>query len=106
MSRPIGTTKTGGRKKGTPNRRTSELTSALEELGLDIPSKIHELLSELPPAKQVDTLLSLMPYIYPRRKPKDAPEREQKSIADLMLAVERDKDWEAKKSKRLASSLT
>lgn len=34
MPKPAGSPKTGGRKAGTPNKRTAELQSAVEESGL------------------------------------------------------------------------
>ncbi len=57
-----------GRKKGVPNRKTTHLHLCLEALGCDLPTKILELLPSLTPEKQVDTYLSLMAYIYPKRK--------------------------------------
>ena len=40
----------------------------LESLSVDLPTKILELLPTLVPEKQVDVLLHLMPYVYPKRK--------------------------------------
>ena len=44
MSRPSGLPKTGGRQKGTPNRRTMELQERIEELlgGNDLPGAIPQ----------------------------------------------------------------
>jgi hypothetical protein len=52
----------------TPNNKTILLKSITEELGIDVPRLIGELLPQLEPAKQADVLLELMSYIYPKRK--------------------------------------
>jgi hypothetical protein len=57
-----------GRKKGTPNNRTKLLKSITEDLGIDVPRRLGELLPLLEPSKQADVLLDLMSYIYPKRK--------------------------------------
>ena len=68
MSKPIGLPKTGGRKKGTPNRRTLVVKSVAEALGLDVPARLVEILPKLHPDKQADVLLELMGYLFPKRK--------------------------------------
>jgi len=57
-----------GRKKGTPNNKTLILNEIMENLGLDVPTRLCELLPLLKPSKQADVLLQLMGYLYPRRK--------------------------------------
>lgn len=57
-----------GRKAGTPNKPTLELKQVLEGLGVNPPEQIAQLLPALEPAKQVDVLLKLMEFIFPRRK--------------------------------------
>ncbi len=69
MARPLGTPKTGGRKKGTPNKQTLWLQDQLESQSIDVASKIFEIFPMLAPEKQVDVLLNLLPYLYPKRKP-------------------------------------
>lgn len=73
MPRPLGTPKTGGRKKGTPNKPTKDIHEAFRRLKFDIPSQLVSLLPELSPEKQADVLISLMTYVYPKRKPIDPP---------------------------------
>jgi len=58
-----------GRKKGTPNKRTLLLSESLENLKLDVPTRLNELLPLLSNEKQADVLLELMGYLYPKRKP-------------------------------------
>jgi hypothetical protein len=63
-----GQQKTGGRRSGTPNRRTNVLSDILDELNIDLPTRIFEILPTLTPEKQIDVLLQLMPFMYPKRK--------------------------------------
>lgn len=64
----FGHAKLGGRNKGTPNKRTLMLSTMLEELGLDVPQCIAMLLPQLSPDRQMDVLLELMQYLFPKRK--------------------------------------
>lgn len=68
MAKQKGALKTGGRQKGTPNRRTLVLQSVTEAMGMDVPRRLAELLPQLEPGKQADVLLDLMGYLYPKRK--------------------------------------
>ena len=68
MARPHGTPKTGGRKKGTPNKRTAHLVEALDFAGLNVPDALTTLLPNLAPEKQADILMGLLGYLYPKRK--------------------------------------
>ena len=68
MAKPFGSTKIGGRKKGTPNKSTQNLTEALDALSFDVPSQLIELMPRLTAEKQADVLMGLMKYIYPSRK--------------------------------------
>lgn len=68
MPRSPGLPKTGGRKKGTPNRRTDEFHETLERHGVNVPEKLAELLPILSPETQADVLLNLLQYLYPKRK--------------------------------------
>jgi hypothetical protein len=64
--------KFGGRKRGAPNKSLAFLRDALDQVGLDLPSRLTELMPLLSPDKQADVLLNLMQYIYPKRKPSDS----------------------------------
>lgn len=68
MSRPNGIPKTGGRKKGTPNKKTQDLEDRLKNLGIDVPSQIVALLPQLHTEKQADILMGLMAFLYPKWK--------------------------------------
>ena len=69
MGRPKGLPKTGGRKRGVPNRNSSNLVKFFESVNFDVPSEIYNLLPSLEPNKQADILMKLMEYIHPKRRP-------------------------------------
>lgn len=83
MGRSSGLPKTGGRKLGTPNKKTAFLTEALEALKCDVPASIVEILPALPPEKRVDVLLQLMGYLYPKRKAVEVLESQSNFLAPL-----------------------
>jgi len=62
--------KTGGRQKGTPNRRTQQLIERLEELDVDPVEGLAQILKE--PTVTADTrraiYLELLQYLFPKRK--------------------------------------
>jgi hypothetical protein len=60
--------KTGGRKKGSPNRDTTELKVFFDSVDFCIPEQIIELLPLLDDSKKVETLLRLLEFVYPKRK--------------------------------------
>ena len=57
-----------GRKKGTPNKKSTDLSSILDASGEGVPQRIINLLPELTPEKRADVLLSLMNFLYPKKK--------------------------------------
>jgi len=61
-----GTPKTGGRKKGTPNKVTATCREVCEQaLGMTIPEKLIQLAGQVP-QRQIDVLIKLMDYTYPK----------------------------------------
>ena len=69
----IGHRKGGGRKKGTPNKRSQVLLQALEAHGCDVAEQIAQLLRDPEAAAtlKADLLAKLLPYLYPQLKPQD-----------------------------------
>jgi hypothetical protein len=67
---PPGVPKTGGRKAGTPNRRTLEMASRLADLGVDPLDGIAKLLRapKTAPELRARLLCELLAYLYPKRK--------------------------------------
>lgn len=68
MSKPLGSEKTGGRKKGTPNKKTIGLENALANHNIDLVEQIAQVLPQLALDKRADVLLNMMSYLFPKRK--------------------------------------
>jgi hypothetical protein len=70
MSRPLGTPKTGGRVRGTPNKRSADLLRKLKRMGCDP----LEGLARIALDPQTDVVLKvrcfseLAQYVYSKRK--------------------------------------
>jgi len=90
MPRKKGTNKTGGRKKGTPNRKTVELKEFLDSINLCIPERVIELLPKLDEKDQVGVLLKLMEYVYPKRRSQLSitTNSEQKSFVEIVAELD------------------
>lgn len=61
--------KTGGRQKGTPNKRTAALAERLEDRGCDPMAALVEIAqdAETPRELRVRIYGDLLPFLYPRR---------------------------------------
>ena len=62
---PIGK-KTGGRKKGTPNKVTKELRTLLKDILYHELDNLEERLEDLTPKERIETLIKLMPFAFPK----------------------------------------
>jgi len=69
MARPTGLPKTGGRKLGTPNKRSLRLNEIFNSLEFYIPSELVKLLPDLEVKDRAQVLLKLLEYVYPKRRP-------------------------------------
>lgn len=58
--------KFGGREKGTPNKLTKELRSALKNVLYDEIEQIPHRLDELEAKDRLELLVKLMPYVFPK----------------------------------------
>jgi hypothetical protein len=69
----IGHRKGGGRKKGTPNKRSLALRQALEAHGCDLAEQIAGLLQDgaVEQPIKVEVLTKLLPYVYPQLRAVD-----------------------------------
>nr|BFD58107.1 hypothetical protein CKG001_02140 [Bdellovibrio sp. CKG001] len=65
-----------GRKKGTPNKKSQLLEDIFASNNFNVPEQLISLLPKLSPDKQATILLSLMDYIYPKRKSVESSQRE------------------------------
>lgn len=73
MAKAIGSVKTGGRKKGTPNKRTLAFADALESRGIDLVGEILDTAQRLPAREKIAIFIGLLPYQFPKRKPSEGP---------------------------------
>ena len=87
MPRPEGYKKTGGREKGTPNRKSLEIQEVLFNLGVDVVGQLVELLPELDADKRASVLLDLMHYIYPKRKAVEICERDFQARTQVVIRL-------------------
>jgi hypothetical protein len=87
MGRPSGSLKTGGRKKGTPNKSSAFLLDALLQHGIDPITELAGLLPKLELEKRADILVSLMSYFYPKRKAIEISGVETGSTAQVILVL-------------------
>lgn len=62
MPRPKGTPKTGGRKKGTPNRHPPELKATIYAFAANAWEQIPELLQHVTPAERLQFIARILPF--------------------------------------------
>jgi len=58
--------KSGGRQKGTPNKLTKEIRTALKDIIFYEIENIEERLNKLKPKERIELLIKLMPYALPK----------------------------------------
>lgn len=85
--RPKGGKKFGGRQKGTPNKTTLILKDILDDLQINVPKQLAELLPKLKPEKQADVLCELLQYIYPKRKAIELSGKDGEDLAGVQIVI-------------------
>jgi hypothetical protein len=80
--RPIGTPKTGGRQKGTPNRMTLHVADILIRLNCDPIEGLARIAmdEDNPVDVRARCYIELAQYLYPKRKPVDVARDERTPI--------------------------
>lgn len=68
MPKTPGSAKTGGRKKGTPNKCTDGFNASLEANGVDLLGSILQEAASASSERRISIYLDLLPYVYPKRK--------------------------------------
>jgi hypothetical protein len=73
MGHVKGAPKTGGRKKGTPNKPIGQFAIRLQEMGIDLIEELMKLIKDETkdaPSKsaKMTTLAGMLAYVYPTRK--------------------------------------
>ena len=86
-----GSVKTGGRKKGTPNRKTQEIEARLASYGIDVIERLSIILNmrgkKAPDAiNAAYILLRLAKFIYPERKAVDLDVSEE--VKDIIYKTQ------------------
>ena len=78
----MGTPKTGGRKRGTPNRVTTALEEKLNAIGCDPVIELAKIAmnAKNPLEIRVRCLIEIAPYVFPKRRPVDGSTDESKVI--------------------------
>ncbi|MGQ8337797.1 hypothetical protein ACUNWD_14710 [Sunxiuqinia sp. A32] len=66
--------KTGGRKKGTPNRVSGTIKEMLNTAICKELETLPKLLSELEPKERLDAIIKLLPYLTSKAKEDDSAE--------------------------------
>lgn len=86
VGRPPGQPKSGGRKKGTPNRLTQDVAERLAALGCDPLEGMARLAMDpqSSPEFRFRCYAELLPYVYPKRKPMEI---ETETPADVINLI-------------------
>ena len=58
--------KTGGRKKGTPNKLTKELRFTLKNILYNELERLEDNLEGMEPKERIELLIKMMPYAFPK----------------------------------------
>ncbi|WP_374028992.1 hypothetical protein [Bdellovibrio bacteriovorus] len=93
MARSIGLPKTGGRKKGTPNKRTLAFSEVLDSHGIELLSEILSHAASISEQDRIGIYLGLLPYQYPKRKPTDIQAPSLNDSIDLLTKEELHRLW-------------
>jgi hypothetical protein len=90
MAWPAGVSKkkTGGRKKGTPNARSSDLVSKFDSLEFDVVAELLDSVRMLDPRNKANVLVQLLGFLYPRRKAVELVSAEEKENDELKTKAE------------------
>lgn len=98
MARPKGTTKTGGRAKGTPNKVTHDVRTWLAKLISKNRRQLERDLQELEPKDRVMMLERLMQYVVPKKQAvraeiSDLSDTDIVDVAERILTELRNDDY-------------
>lgn len=71
MGKSKGSPKTGGRKKGTPNKNSVQMTEVLDNFGYNPVERLLEKYDKLSFSEQAKIDLKFIEFLYPRKKSVD-----------------------------------
>lgn len=99
--RKKGSVKTGGRKKGTPNKNTPLIKQAFDEENFNIVSEYVRLFRDLPPDRQLDEVKFCMRFMYQK-----LPEEKQTGTIEIADHRTSPKDFGQARSSDLIGFIT
>lgn len=84
VGRPSGLAKTGGRKKGTPNKATQKMREVLAEIDCNPLLELARIAQDHKTSveQKIRIYSELLPYLYPKRKPMD-DSRDEHTIINI-----------------------
>ena len=87
--RPIGLAKTGGRKKGTPNRNTRTIQEKLDAIGCDPLIELARIAQDTknPIEIRAKCLIEVAYYVYPKRKPIEGS-TDQSTVTNVITTLD------------------
>lgn len=89
--------KTGGRKKGTPNKRTQELAAKMEALGCDPIEGMATIALDMenPPELRGRMFSELAQYLFPKRKALEhSGEIGRAYVAQMPQPIDTSEEWQ------------
>jgi hypothetical protein len=81
LGKPTGSPKSGGRKAGTPNKRSVWLREELDRANIDWGLELKKALDTLD-YKKAEILVSLLPFLNPKLKEKEVEDTQETSSED------------------------
>lgn len=91
--RPPGQPKTGGRKKGTPNRSTSALREKLEELGCDSARELFDIAHHPKTDAGLRTTIFALFFRYEYPVPKPVADSAEEPTVDTPITLDEALKW-------------
>ena len=81
MAKPKKRPKTGGRKKGTPNRTTAQMKEWVANFVNENFDGLQKDLEALKPQDRLEVIIKLLPYVIPKQKETQLSMNEETMIA-------------------------
>jgi hypothetical protein len=80
--------KTGGRRKGTPNRLSMQFRLLLLHALDGEVQRIPEYLQAIPEGRRLELLIKLLPYVLPRLEPMDAEKADRLGLLSTETQID------------------
>jgi hypothetical protein len=86
MAKPIGSPKTGGRSKGTPNKKSQFLSDVFERHGIDLGDELVRIYKQsVFSEEKLQIIYKVLDYCYPKRKAIENDSDEDNSNAPQVI---------------------